>query len=134
MPDFVPYAFAILNLVALLVLAGLLTLLYLRTRSKGLLVIGATLIISWLFGGIFNTAIGQYTTRWSMGEVNNWLTQRMTIGEFTLMFHYMKTLLHNGLLILGVFLVYQEGSRGKIHWRHHEPSEGINAEPNSSLS
>ncbi|MCZ6677401.1 MAG: hypothetical protein O7E52_09135, partial [Candidatus Poribacteria bacterium] len=59
---------------------------------------------------------------------------RMTIGEFNLMFHSMKTLLHNGLLILGVFVVYREWSGGKIHWRHHEPSEGINAEPNSSLS
>jgi len=32
----------------------------------------------------------------------------------------------------GVLLLYREWSRGKIHWRHHEPSEGINAEPNSS--
>ena len=133
MSEFLIYAFAILNLVVLLLFAGLLTLLYLRTRSKGLLVITATLIISWLFGWIFSAAIGHYTNRWLMGEVNNWLTQRITIGEFTLILHYVKGLLRNGLLVLGIFLIYQEWSRGKIHWRPHKPSEGINAELNSSL-
>ena len=133
MHDFVAYAFVILNLVVRLVLPGLLTLLYLRTRSKGLLVISATLFISRLFGASFNAVIGQYITGWSRGEVNNWLTQYMTVGEFSVIFYYMKTLLYDGSLLLGVFLVYRDWSSGKIHQRHHEPLESISAESNSSL-
>ena len=133
MPDFLPYTFAILNLVAILVFVGSLTFLCLRTRSKGLLVITVTLIVSWLFGWIFNMVIGQYTARWSTGEVNNWLTQRMTVGEWMVIYGYVGMLLRNGLLILGILLIYREWSGGKIHWRQHEPSQGIHADLNSSL-
>ena len=55
--------------------------------------------------------------------MNNWLTQRMTVGNFIILYQYVTTMFYNGLLTLGVFLIYREWSHEKIRWNQINPQK-----------
>lgn len=77
-------------------------------------------------GLIPSYVIGLYIDQWAGGEINNWLTQRMTVGEFVILYNLVRRLLHDGLLVLGDFLIYREWRRGKIRWNRQRSSEVVN--------
>ena len=104
--DFVQSALVAINLVLMLALPVLLVLLCIRTRSKGLIIITAVLICRSTIGLIPDFVMKPFLDQWSNGELNNWLTQHMTVGQFIMLYHYVAILPYNGLLVLGVFLIY----------------------------
>lgn len=109
-----------------LAFTGVLVLLCIRTRSMGLIIITAVLVFPPTLGLIPSYVITLYIDQWAGGELNNWLVQRMTIGEFVMLHSLVKRLLHDGLLVLGAFLIYREWGGGKIPWCRHKPSEIVN--------
>ncbi len=125
MLDFVQHALLGVTLVLTLTFTRLLGLLWGRTRSMGLISITAVLIFRSTIGLIPGTVIKPFLDQWSRGELNNWLTQHMTIGGTTLC-NFVSRVLHNGLLALGTFLIYREWSGGKIRWNPLKSSEVAN--------
>ena len=123
---FVQYALLGITLILTLSFAGLLVFLCIRTRSKGLIIITAVLIFPPTFGLIPNYIITSYIDRWAGGELNNWLTQHMTVWKFVMLYNLVRRLLHDGLLVLGAFLIYREWSCGKIRWNQQKSSEVVN--------
>ncbi len=67
---------------------------------------------------IFRLYIGQ----WAVGELNNGLTQHITIGRFLVLYGLVTWLLHDGLLVLDASLICWEWSSGKIPWLRHKLS------------
>jgi hypothetical protein len=126
MLDFVQYTLAGTSVVLTLVFTGLLVLLCIHTRSTGLIIITAVLAFPPTLGLIPSYFIGLYIDQWAGGEINNWLTQRMTVGEFVISYDLVRRLLHDGLLVLGSFLIYREWRRGKIRWNWQRSSEVVN--------
>ena len=124
--DFVQGTLVGITLVLTLVFAGLLGLLCIRTRSIGLIIITMVLVFPPTLGLIPSYGLTLYIDRWAGGELNNWLTQRMTLGEFVVLFDLVKRLLRDGLLVLGAFLIYREWRSGNIPWHHYKPSEVVN--------
>ena len=124
--DFVQYTLIGTSWVLTLVFIGLLGLLCIRTRSKGLIIITMVLAFPPTLGLIQNYVITLYIDQWAGGELNNWLTQRMAIEEFVMLYSLVRRLLHDGLLVLGAFLIYREWSGGNIPWHRYKPSEVIN--------
>ena len=124
--DFVQYTLLGITLVLTLVFTGLLGLLCIRTHSIGLIIITAVLVFPPTLGLIPSYVLRLYIDHWTGGELNNWLTQRMTIGEFVMLYKLVTRVLHHGLLALGAFLIYQEWNRGKIRWNRHKSSEIVN--------
>ncbi|RKU15908.1 hypothetical protein C6503_13360 [Candidatus Poribacteria bacterium] len=106
---------ASLSIVAHLTLVGLLLFLCFRTRSKGVILISAILLTSGIFSSIFKHFSDPYMDQWIAGEISNWLTQSMTLGEFVLTVAYIKSFLYKSLFVLGVFLIYREWRQGKFH-------------------
>ena len=43
-----------------------------------------------------------------------------------MLYNLATRVLHDGLLVLGAFLIYREWSGGKITWRRYKPSEIVN--------
>ncbi|RKU10306.1 hypothetical protein C6502_12200 [Candidatus Poribacteria bacterium] len=121
--DFVQSTLVAINLVLMLALPVLLVLLCIRTRSKGLILITAVLICRSTIGLIPDFVMKPFLDQWSNGELNNWLTQHMTVGQFIVLYHYVSILPYNGLLILGVFLIYREWSHEKIRWNQINPQK-----------
>ena len=105
-----------LSIVVHLALVGLLLFLSFRTKSKGVILISAILLTSGIFSSIFKYFSDPYIDQWVAGEINNWLTQSMTTGEFILTVSYMKSFLYNSLFVLGVFLIYREWRQGKFRY------------------
>ena len=124
--DFVQGTLVGISLILALALPVLLILLYIRTRSKGLIIIAALVIFRSTFGLIPGVVMKPFLDQWSKGEINNWLTQRMTVGEFIVLYHYITSIFYNGLLALGVFLIYREWSRGKIRLNRDKSPEIVN--------
>ena len=75
-----------LTYIVYLAFVGLLLWLCIRTQSKGLIVLFATYVGFMVVGAIFQPFFQQYIDRWVGGEVNNWLTERMTLGTFLMIF------------------------------------------------
>ena len=123
MYDFVQGTVVVINLVLGVALPALLVLLCIRTRSKGLIIVTAVLIFRSTFGLIPSHVIRPYIDQWAGGEMNNWLTQRMTVGNFIILYQYVTTMFYNGLLTLGVFLIYREWSHEKIRWNQINPQK-----------
>ena len=123
MLDFIQGTLVVINLVLGVALPVLLVLLCIRTRSKGLIIVTAVLIFRSTLGLIPSHVIRPYIDQWAGGEINNWLTQRMTVGDFIILYQYVTTMFYNGLLILGVFLIYQEWSHEKIRWNQINPQK-----------
>ena len=107
-------ALTTLTVIVHLALVGLLFLLCIRTRSKGLIVIFATCVGFWVIGVIFQPLFQQYIDQWVGGEVNNWLTESMSIGEFLILFSYIKHLFYGSLGLIGIVLIYKEWRLGKF--------------------
>lgn len=126
MLDFVQGVLAVINLVLALALPVLLVLLCIRTRSKGLIIITAVLIFRSTVGLIPPIIIESLVDQWSRSELDNWLTQHMTIGRFLVLYNYVASLPYNGLLVLGAFLIYREWNHGKIRWNRQQSSEVVN--------
>ncbi len=124
--DFVQYTLLGITLVLTLVFTGLLILLCIRIRSKGLIIITAVLVFPSTFGLISSLVFSLYIDQWGSGELDNWLTQRVTLGQFVMLYKLVTRVLHHGLLALGAFLIYQEWNRGKIRWNRHKSSEIVN--------
>lgn len=124
--DFVQGTLVVINFVLWLALPVLLVLLCIRTRSKGLIIVTAVLIFRSTLGLIPSHVIRPYIDQWAGGEINNWLTQRMTVGNFIILYQYVTTMFYNGLLTLGAFLIYREWNHGKIRWNRQQPSEVVN--------
>lgn len=126
MSGFVQHTLLGTTLILTLAFAGLLVLLCIRTRSMGLIIITAALAFPPTLGLIPNYVIGLYIDQWAGGEINNWLTQRMTVGEFVILYDLVRRLLHDALLVLGAFLIYREWRRGQIRWNRQISSEVVN--------
>ena len=124
--DFVYFVLPIISIVPTLAFTGLLVLLCIRTRSKGLIIITAVLVFRATIGSIPSVVMEPYLDQWQSGDLNNWLTQRVTIGEFMSLYTYGRRIFYNGLLVLGAFLIYREWSSGKISWLRHKSSEIVN--------
>ena len=121
--DFVQTILVGISLILALALPVLLILLCIRTRSKGLIIITALVIFRSTFGLIPGAVMKSFLDQWSKGEINNWLTQRMTVGEFIILNHYITSIFYNGLLALGTFLIYREWSHEKIRWNQINPQK-----------
>ena len=126
MLDFVQGVLVVINFALRLALPILLVLLCIRTRSKGLIIITAVLIFHSTIGLIPPYVMRPFIDQWSRGELNNWLTQHMTVGRFVVLYQYVASLPYNGLLALGVFLIYREWNHGKIRWNRQKSSEVVN--------
>ena len=124
--DFAQGTLVATNLILRLALAGLLVLLCIRTRSKGLIVLTAVLIFGSVFDFITRDIMESFLDQWSKGELNNWLTQNVTVGEFMTLYIYVTGIFYNGLLALGAFLIYREWRRGQIRWNRQRLSEVVN--------
>ena len=115
--DFVQGTLVATNLILRLAFLGLLVFLCIRTRSKGLIIITVLVIFRSTLGLISDAVIIEpFLDQWGKGKINNWLAQRMTVGEFIILYRYVTSIFYNGLLALGALLIYREWSRGKIRW------------------
>ena len=123
--DFVQYTLAGTSVVLTLVFTGLLVLLCIRTRSKGLIIITAALIFDSIVGLISSYVMKPFIEQWSRGELDNWMTQNMTLGQFVVLYQHIARIFDNGLLALGAFLIYREWRRGKIRSNWQQSSEVV---------
>ena len=105
-----------LNIAAHLALIGLLIFLCFRTKSKGLILISAVLLMSEISGLIFEQVVKSDWWRWEPDKTMdegilgmNRLTFLMTVG-------LVKSLLYRCLCLLGVFLIYKEWRQGKFRY------------------
>ncbi len=114
-----------LSIIAQLALIGLLLFLCFRTKSKGVIFISVLLLTSGIFGSIFQHFYRPYIDQWTAGEISNWLTQSMTLGEFILTVSYIKSFLYKSLLVLGIFLIYREWRQGKFRFPQPEHREEL---------
>ena len=122
--DFIHDSLGVTSQILMLAFVSLLILLCVRTRSKGLIIITVVLVIP--FGFILNLVVNPYIDQWGRGELDDWLTQRITVGRFAVLYQTVKGLLHKGLLALGAFLLYREWSRGKIRCNRDKSPEIVN--------
>lgn len=104
-----------LTIIVQLAVMGLLLLLCIRTRSKGLIVMFVTYVGFMIVGVIFQPFFQQYIDRWAEGEVDNWLTERMTLGSFVMIFEMMKRFFYMSLNLIGLLLVYKEWRQRKFN-------------------
>lgn len=118
-----------LSIVAHLVLIGLLLFCCFRTRSKGVIFITALLLTSGIFNSIFKHFSDPYIDQWAAGEISNWLTQSMTMGEFLFTVSIIKSFLYRSLFVFGVFLIYREWRHGKFHLPQPEHREELVEQP-----
>lgn len=110
-----------LNIVAQLAFIGMLLFCCYRTRSKGVILLSAILLLtSGIFSSIFQHFYRPYIDQWIAGEISNWLTQSMTVGQFVLTVSYIKSFLYKSVLVLGVFLIYREWRQGKFRYPQPE--------------
>ena len=126
MLDFVQHILVGISLIIVLALPVSLVLLYIRTHSKGLIIITVLVIFRSTFGLILGAVMKPFLDQGRKGEINNWLTQRMKTGDFVILYSYVTSIFYNGLLALGVSLIYQEWSCGNICWNHQKSSEVVN--------
>ena len=109
-----PYVLYGLNLTTHLALIGLLVFLCFRTKSKGLILISATLLVYQIFHLIFEQVIESDWWRWKPGKVMD--EGIMSDLEFLLTVAMVTPLLYNCLCLLGVFLIYKEWRQGKFRY------------------
>ena len=66
-----------------------------------------------------------YIDQWAVGGLSWWIPS-MTIEEFLTLYKLVMRLLHDGLLVLGAFLLYRDWNNGKITWRQHKSPKIVN--------
>ena len=103
-----------LDIAAHLVLVGLLVFLCFRTKSKGLILISAVLLMNELSGLIFEQVVQSDWWRWEPGKTIEEGILGMSDVEFLVTVAMVKSLLYKGLCLLGVFLIYKEWRQGKF--------------------
>ena len=111
-----PYVLYGLNLAAHLALIGLLVFLCFRTKSKGLILISATLITNEIFGLILEQVVKSDWWRWEPGKIMNEGILNMSPLEFLLTVAMVKPVVYRCLCLLGVFLIYKEWRQGKFRY------------------
>lgn len=115
-----------LSIVAELAFIGILLFCCYRTKSKGVILLSATLLLtSRIFNAIFSHFFNPYIDQWAAGEMSNWLTQSMTIGQFILTVSYIKSFLYKSLCVLGILLIYREWRQGKFRQPSPEHREEL---------
>ena len=97
-----------LNIAAHLAIIGLLVFLSFRTKSKGLILIIAVLLMAEISGLIFGQVVNSDWWRSGPGKVND-LELLLTIVLAT-------PLMYRCLFLLGVFLIYREWRQGKFRY------------------
>lgn len=115
------YVLGGLDLAAHLALIGLLVFLCFLTKSKGLILISATLLASDIFGLIFEQIVKADWWRWEPGKVMDEGILGMSGAEFILTAAMVQSLVYKGLCLLGVFLIYKEWRQGKF--RNPQPEQ-----------
>ena len=116
-----------LNIVVNLAFAGLLLYLCFRTRSKGLIFITAILITRRILSSSLESVFQAYIDQWVGGEVRNWLTERMTLGEFMITVSLINSVIFVFLCLLGIFLMYREWRLGKFGYPPLKHQKKFNA-------
>ena len=111
-----PYILYGLNLAAHLALIGLLIFLCFRTKSKGLILISATLLTYEIFGLIFQQVVKSDWWRWEPGKMRGEGILNMSALEFLLTVAMVHPLVYRCLCLLGVFLIYKEWRQGKFRY------------------
>ena len=111
-----PYILYGLNLAAHLALVGLLIFLCFRTKSKGLILISATLLMYEIFGLIFQQVVKSDWWRWEPGKMRGEGILNMSALEFLLTVAMVHPLVYRCLCLLGVFLIYKEWRQGKFRY------------------
>ena len=114
-----------LNIIAHLALVGLLVFLCFRTKSKGLILISATLLASEIFGLIFEQIVKADWWRWEPGKVMDEGILGMSGAEFILTAAMVQSFLYKSLFLIGVFLIYREWQQGKFRLREPEHQEEL---------
>ena len=113
------YVLAGLNIAAHLALIGLLIFLCFRTKSKGLILISAVLLMSEISGLIFEQVVKSDWWRWKPGKMMNEGILGMNDVDLLLTIAMVNPLVYRCLCLLGVFLIYKEWRQGKF--RNHQP-------------
>ena len=124
MYDFVQDAVLGISFILKLAFVVLLVLLCIRTRSRGLIIITAVLILGATFDFISREVMTSFLDPWRPGE--GWVAPTGIAVQFMILYNYVTTILYNGLLALGAFLIYREWSRGKIRWNQQKSPEVVN--------
>ena len=115
-----PYVLTGLNIAAHLALIGLLIFLCFRTKSKGLILISATLLVYQIFHLIFEQVVQSDWWRWEPGKVvRGEGILGMSDVDLLLTIAMVAPLLYNCLCLLGAFLIYKEWRHGKFN---HPPT------------
>ena len=122
--DFVQGTLLGFSVILTLAFPVLLVLLCIRTRSRGLIIITAVLILGATFDFISREVMTSFLDPWRPGE--GWVAPTGIAVQFMMLYNYVTTILYNGLLALGAFLIYREWSRGKIRWNQQKSSEVVN--------
>ena len=110
------YVLAGLNIAAHLALIGLLIFLCFRTKSKGLILISATLLTYEIFGLIFQQVVKSDWWRWKPGKMMNEGILGMSDVDLLLTVAMVNPLVYRCLCLLGVFLIYKEWRQGKFRY------------------
>ena len=111
-----PYILYGLNLAAHLALVGLLIFLCFRTKSKGLILISATLLMYEIFGLIFQQVVKSDWWRWEPGKMRGEGILNMSTLDLLLTVAMVHPLVYRCLCLLGVFLIYKEWRQGKFRY------------------
>ena len=111
-----PYILYGLNLAAHLALVGLLIFLCFRTKSKGLILISATLLMYEIFGLIFQQVVKSDWWRWEPGKMRGEGILNMNALDLLLTVAMVHPLVYRCLCLLGVFLIYKEWRQGKFRY------------------
>ncbi len=114
-----------LNLATHLALIGLLVFLCFRTKSKGLILISATLLVYQIFHLIFEQVVKSDWWRWEPGKMMDDGILGMSDVEFLLTVAMVTPLVFKGLCLLGVFLIYKEWRHGKFRYPPTEHREEL---------
>ena len=122
--DFVQYTLLGITLILTLMFTGLLGLLCIRTRSIGLIIITVVLVYPSTLGLIQSYVLRLYIDQWAVG-ILSWWVPPMAIKEFLMLYKLVMRLIHDGLLVLGAFLIYREWNHGKIRWNRQKSSEVV---------
>lgn len=103
-----------LNVAVHLALIGLLIFLCFRTKSKGLILISAVLLMAEISGLIFEQVVKSDWWRWEPGKMMDEGIWGMNDVEFLLTVALATPLVYRSLFLLGVFLIYREWRQGKF--------------------
>ncbi len=110
------YVLAGLNIASHLALIGLLIFLCFRTKSKGLILISATLLVYQIFHLIFEQVVESDWWRWKPDKIMNEGMLGMTDVDLLLTIALATPLVYRCLCVLGVFLIYKEWRQGKFNY------------------